>query len=241
MTIAGFQDFQEGTIWQSDIAFVESSNNQASGTTVTFPTTGTYVCSNWQATQFRCTTTLRTFDFTAQWFTDAAGFNQIGERRWSVYDGWPLATYLTTGNLGPYLKVQTSNFSGGAGSAFFRGIFTNRPLGPFQPGYSSPLASFNQTVNAGTQLSVAASYLYSGPAVLTYTVNGVGGWLGDVQVRDSAGTATSILYFGPRGGAVAEVGTFSFIIPPRPVWVGINNFGAAAAAIGCAISADVFR
>lgn len=241
MTITGHVDFQSGEQWQSDLAFSDLSNNQATGTTVTFPATGVYVCSNWQSTQLRCSTTLRVFDYTAQWFTDAAGTSQIGERRWAVYDGWPLPTYLTLTNLGPYMKLQTSNFSGGNGSAFFRGVFTNRALGPFQPGYATPIVNAGGVaVGAGATLIRQADYLYAGPAFAN-VLSTANVWDIIIQSRGSNGVANSIAEFSNAGSVALERLLASVILPPQPIQISLHNADAVGQFLVCNITADVFR
>lgn len=241
MTIQGFLDFQEGTIWQSDIAFSDSSQNQVTGTTVTFPASGSYVCSNWQSTQIRCLTISQVFDFTAQWFTDAAGVNQIGERRWSVYNAWPLPTYLTVGNLGPYLRIKTSNFSGGTGSAFFRGVFANRALGPFQPAYSTPYIhrSFAAVLGAAN-IVVLADYLYAGPATLAVNTDSNEPWTVVGQGFTSDGTIYDVAAVGALAGGQQKF-TVGLTLPPIIGRVQIFNDGAAAHNWAIGITADVFR
>lgn len=241
MTIQGFLDFQEGTIWQSDVAFTNSSVPLANGATAVYPSSGTYVCSNWQATQFRCSTTGGIGDFTAQWFTDAAAANQIGERRWSIYDGWPLNTYLTLGNLGPYLRVQVSNFTGGNINTFVRGIFTNRPLGPFQAGYAGPMIhAIGQNVAGGATVRVRADYLYAGPAYLWLFNQVTAAWGITLYALESSGTATPIYQTVAAEAATADRRQ-SLVLPPRPIVVDLANTSGVAQNFWATLIADVFR
>ena len=241
MTITGAHDFQTGEQWQSEMAFNESSGFVASGTTTTFPASGTYVCSNWQATQLRCQTVTRIFDYTAQWFLNPGGGTPIGERRWSVYDGWPLATFLSLTNLGPYMKLQVSNFSGGSGTAFVMGCFTNRVLGPFQPPYSSPMiVADNVPVGAGAAVTRIADYLYAGPAVL-WTFSSCADYSIDLRCRASDGVLSYVDHSNEIRVPQNAGDSWAVVVPPRLMSVTFTNQTGVSGNFFCTLTPDVFR
>lgn len=241
MTIQGFQDFQEGTIWQSALAF-NFSQSLGPGVSHTWPDAPatSVVCSNWQATQLHCSST-SSLDVVVRWWQFADATFPLGERRFTHYGTWA-DSFVTVSNLGPYLTVSATKDAVGTNTVSVTGTFTNRPLGPFQPRSSAPMLLEDfQTVGAGATANWTADYLYSGPAMwLLAAISGSGAWEADLTCFTAGGTSIHLarLY---NTAVVTQAFNVSVMVPPRPLRLSITNNGGAGQLFTASVTPDLFR
>lgn len=240
MTISGFQDFQEGTIWQSDLAFNFNASIAPSGVH-TWPDTGspTVVCSNWQATQLHVST-IASLDVIVRWWNVSNATFPLGERRFSHKGTWA-DTYLNLPNLGPYMNFTVIKDAVGTTSVTLTGVFTNRPIGPFCPPSSGPMIDFTgQNVAPFGGIDMSAAYLYAGNAYLDLWTDSTS-YIITVQGRRADNSTVRVAQFDASDSTGVARHHQLIVVPPLPIEIELfNNMGVAHNFDGH-LTGDLFR